>query len=207
MSAAAAASSSSSAGAAACTGAEGGFFFLSGGSAPMGPEEGSAGGLGALAAPSLGCRGRYQLLLSGKALADRYRKIYTAALSDRELGSHPGRYRAPIQQRAGGADTAPSSSPRPRAGLPVPLSVPLPQPGLGPDDALLANGSDVSAPCCHPGRVRDNGTCPPQFMWRARSGHRCSREAERWGRRNGAPRRRRRWLGSWMAQKWGLEPG
>ncbi|XP_071888582.1 E3 ubiquitin-protein ligase MYCBP2 isoform X33 [Anas platyrhynchos] len=91
MSAAAAASSSSSAGAAACTGAEGGFFFLSGGSAPMGPEEGSAGGLGALAAPSLGCRGRYQLLLSGKALADRYRKIYTAALSDRELGSHPGR--------------------------------------------------------------------------------------------------------------------
>nr|XP_025976649.1 E3 ubiquitin-protein ligase MYCBP2 isoform X14 [Dromaius novaehollandiae] len=61
----------------------------------MGPEEGCAGGLGALpgalAPPSLGCRGRYQLLLSGKALADRYRKIYTAALSDRELGSHPGR--------------------------------------------------------------------------------------------------------------------
>ncbi|OPJ66985.1 E3 ubiquitin-protein ligase MYCBP2 isoform A [Patagioenas fasciata monilis] len=61
----------------------------------MGPEECSAGGLGALpgtlAPPSLGCRSRYQLLLSGKALADRYRKIYTAALSDRELGSHPGR--------------------------------------------------------------------------------------------------------------------
>ncbi|XP_051464354.1 E3 ubiquitin-protein ligase MYCBP2 isoform X13 [Apus apus] len=61
----------------------------------MGPEEGSAGGLGALpgalAPPSLGCRSRYQLLLSGKALADRYRKIYTAALSDRELGGHPGR--------------------------------------------------------------------------------------------------------------------
>ncbi|XP_066843515.1 E3 ubiquitin-protein ligase MYCBP2 isoform X16 [Anser cygnoides] len=87
----AAAAAASSAGAAACTGAEGGFFFLSGGSAPMGPEEGSAGGLGALAPPSVGCRGRYQLLLSGKALADRYRKIYTAALSDRELGSHPGR--------------------------------------------------------------------------------------------------------------------
>ncbi|XP_074945246.1 E3 ubiquitin-protein ligase MYCBP2 isoform X43 [Phalacrocorax aristotelis] len=87
-----------SAGAAACAGAEGGFFFLSSGSGPagpMGPEEGSAGGLGALpgalAPPSLGCRSRYQLLLSGKALADRYRKIYTAALSDRELGSHPGR--------------------------------------------------------------------------------------------------------------------
>ncbi|XP_040395682.1 E3 ubiquitin-protein ligase MYCBP2 isoform X19 [Cygnus olor] len=87
----AAAAAASSAGAAACAGAEGGFFFLSGGSAPMGPEEGSAGGLGALAPPSVGCRGRYQLLLSGKALADRYRKIYTAALSDRELGSHPGR--------------------------------------------------------------------------------------------------------------------
>ncbi|XP_063005562.1 E3 ubiquitin-protein ligase MYCBP2 isoform X13 [Melospiza melodia melodia] len=57
----------------------------------MGPEEGSAGGLGALPAPPLGCRSRYQLLLSGKALADRYRRIYTAALSDRELGSHPGR--------------------------------------------------------------------------------------------------------------------
>ncbi|XP_068785593.1 E3 ubiquitin-protein ligase MYCBP2 isoform X23 [Struthio camelus] len=98
--AAAASSSSSSAGAAvaACTGGEGGFFFFSSGSGaagPMGPEEGCGGGLGALpgalAPPSLGCRGRYQLLLSGKALAERYRKIYTAALSDRELGSHPGR--------------------------------------------------------------------------------------------------------------------
>ncbi|XP_042662157.1 E3 ubiquitin-protein ligase MYCBP2 isoform X13 [Tyto alba] len=91
MSAAAAAAS---AGAAACAGAEGGFFFFSSGSlpaGPMGPEEGSAGGLGALPPPPLGCRSRYQLLLSGKALADRYRKIYTAALSDRELGSHPGR--------------------------------------------------------------------------------------------------------------------
>ncbi|XP_075597768.1 E3 ubiquitin-protein ligase MYCBP2 isoform X18 [Balearica regulorum gibbericeps] len=93
MNAAAAAASAG----AACTGAEGGFFFSSGSglAGPMGPEEGSAGGLGALpgalAPPSLGCRSRYQLLLSGKALADRYRKIYTAALSDRELGSHPGR--------------------------------------------------------------------------------------------------------------------
>ncbi|XP_074902115.1 E3 ubiquitin-protein ligase MYCBP2 isoform X17 [Buteo buteo] len=97
MSAAAAAASAGAA-VAACTGAEGGFFFFysgSGPAGPMGPEEGSAGGLGALpgalAPPSLGCRSRYQLLLSGKALADRYRKIYTAALSDRELGSHPGR--------------------------------------------------------------------------------------------------------------------
>ncbi|XP_075279518.1 E3 ubiquitin-protein ligase MYCBP2 isoform X14 [Opisthocomus hoazin] len=91
---AAATGASAGAAAAACTGAEGGFFFFSSGSGlagPMGPEEGSAGGLGALAPPPPGCRSRYQLLLSGKALADRYRKIYTAALSDRELGSHPGR--------------------------------------------------------------------------------------------------------------------
>ncbi|XP_064912171.1 E3 ubiquitin-protein ligase MYCBP2 isoform X6 [Columba livia] len=92
-----AAAASAGAAVAACTGAEGGFFFPSGAgpAGPMGPEECSAGGLGALpgalAPPSLGCRSRYQLLLSGKALADRYRKIYTAALSDRELGSHPGR--------------------------------------------------------------------------------------------------------------------
>ncbi|XP_064502012.1 E3 ubiquitin-protein ligase MYCBP2 isoform X15 [Pseudopipra pipra] len=94
MSSAAAAAASAGA-AAACAGAERGFSSSSGGAAPamgpMGPEEGSAGGLGALPAPPLGCRSRYQLLLSGKALADRYRRIYTAALSDRELGSHPGR--------------------------------------------------------------------------------------------------------------------
>ncbi|KAM7064660.1 E3 ubiquitin-protein ligase MYCBP2 isoform 13-T13 [Acridotheres tristis] len=92
MSSAAAAAASAGAAAAACTGAERGYSFFSGGAAPaMGPEEGSAGGLGALPAPPPGCRSRYQLLLSGKALADRYRRIYTAALSDRELGSHPGR--------------------------------------------------------------------------------------------------------------------
>ncbi|XP_051636342.1 E3 ubiquitin-protein ligase MYCBP2 isoform X13 [Manacus candei] len=94
MSSAAAAAASAGA-AAACAGAERGFSSSSGGAAPamgpMGPEDGSAGGLGALPAPPLGCRSRYQLLLSGKALADRYRRIYTAALSDRELGSHPGR--------------------------------------------------------------------------------------------------------------------
>ncbi|XP_050828377.1 E3 ubiquitin-protein ligase MYCBP2 isoform X14 [Serinus canaria] len=88
----AAATAASAGAAAACTGAEHGYSVSSGGAAPaMGPEEGSAGGLGALPAPPLGCRSRYQLLLSGKALADRYRRIYTAALSDRELGSHPGR--------------------------------------------------------------------------------------------------------------------
>ncbi|XP_052561746.1 E3 ubiquitin-protein ligase MYCBP2 isoform X15 [Tympanuchus pallidicinctus] len=93
----AAAAASAGAAVASCTGAEGGFFFLSGGSVlagAMGPEEGSGGALGAVPGalpPPSGCRGRYQLLLSGKALADRYRKIYTAALSDRELGGHPGR--------------------------------------------------------------------------------------------------------------------
>lgn len=35
-------------------------------------------------APQSDCRGRYQLLLSGKALAERYRQIYTAAVSDRD---------------------------------------------------------------------------------------------------------------------------
>lgn len=93
----AAAAASAGAAVASCTGAEGGFFFLSGGSVlagAMGPEEGSGGALGAVPGalpPPSGCRGCYQLLLSGKALADRYRKIYTAALSDRELGGHPGR--------------------------------------------------------------------------------------------------------------------
>lgn len=43
----------------------------------------AAAGLGLAAADS---RGHYQLLLSGRALADRYRRIYTAALSDRDQG-------------------------------------------------------------------------------------------------------------------------
>ncbi|XP_053867673.1 E3 ubiquitin-protein ligase MYCBP2 isoform X13 [Malaclemys terrapin pileata] len=91
----------SAAGAAATeTGAEGGFFFFSSsrGSCPagaVGSEEGSAMGLGALPGaagpPPPGYRDRYQLLLSGRALADTYRKIYTAALSDRDPGSHTSR--------------------------------------------------------------------------------------------------------------------
>ncbi|XP_067419374.1 E3 ubiquitin-protein ligase MYCBP2 isoform X7 [Emydura macquarii macquarii] len=95
----AAASSAGAAAAASSTGAEGGcFFFPPSGSCPAGavePEESSAMGLGALPGaagpPPPGCRDRYQLLLSGRALADRYRKIYTAALTDRDLGSHPSR--------------------------------------------------------------------------------------------------------------------
>uniref|UniRef100_W5MG48 E3 ubiquitin-protein ligase MYCBP2 n=1 Tax=Lepisosteus oculatus TaxID=7918 RepID=W5MG48_LEPOC len=38
------------------------------------------------------CRSRYQLLLSGRALAERYRRIYTAAISDKEQGINPGSY-------------------------------------------------------------------------------------------------------------------
>lgn len=35
------------------------------------------------------CRSRYQLLLSGRALAEKYRQIYTASISDQ--GYHLGR--------------------------------------------------------------------------------------------------------------------
>lgn len=45
----------------------------------------AAAGLG-LGLPTADSRGHYQLLLSGRALADRYRRIYTAALSDRDQG-------------------------------------------------------------------------------------------------------------------------
>lgn len=46
----------------------------------------AAAGLG-LGLPAPDSRGHYQLLLSGRALADRYRRIYTAALSDRDQGA------------------------------------------------------------------------------------------------------------------------
>ncbi|KAL6030164.1 hypothetical protein STEG23_023695, partial [Scotinomys teguina] len=53
---------------------------------PDGPV--AAAGLGLSATDS---RGHYQLLLSGRALADRYRRIYTTALSDRDqAGSSTG---------------------------------------------------------------------------------------------------------------------
>lgn len=38
------------------------------------------------------CRSRYQLLLSGRALAEKYRRIYTSAVSDKEQGINLGRY-------------------------------------------------------------------------------------------------------------------
>ncbi|XP_061486034.1 E3 ubiquitin-protein ligase MYCBP2 isoform X14 [Rhineura floridana] len=104
------AASAAAAAAASCTGSEPGGFFLfprgtgEGGETcvAMGPGE-SAAGFGALLPPlassglssppgGSGCRGRYQLLLSGRALAERYRRIYTAAaLSEREQAGHPGR--------------------------------------------------------------------------------------------------------------------
>lgn len=37
------------------------------------------------------CRSRYQLLLSGRALAERYRRIYTTAINDKEQGINQGR--------------------------------------------------------------------------------------------------------------------
>ncbi|EDM02456.1 pam, highwire, rpm 1 (predicted) [Rattus norvegicus] len=50
----------------------------------------AASGLG-LGLPATDSRGQYQLLLSGRALADRYRRIYTTALSDRDqAGSSTG---------------------------------------------------------------------------------------------------------------------
>lgn len=50
----------------------------------------AAAGLG-LGLPTTDSRGHYQLLLSGRALADRYRRIYTTALSDRDqAGSGTG---------------------------------------------------------------------------------------------------------------------
>lgn len=52
---------------------------------PVPEGSGAAAGLG-LGLPAADSRGHYQLLLSGRALADRYRRIYTAALSDRDQG-------------------------------------------------------------------------------------------------------------------------
>ncbi|KAG2456599.1 MYCB2 ligase, partial [Polypterus senegalus] len=50
------------------------------------------------------CRGRYQLLLSGTALAENYRRIYTAAISDKEQGINQGSVRLVIS--AGDSSTA-----------------------------------------------------------------------------------------------------
>uniref|UniRef100_A0A8C4T2S5 E3 ubiquitin-protein ligase MYCBP2 n=1 Tax=Erpetoichthys calabaricus TaxID=27687 RepID=A0A8C4T2S5_ERPCA len=45
------------------------------------------------------CRGRYQLLLSGTALAESYRRIYTAAISDKEQGINQGRGKKTLSKK------------------------------------------------------------------------------------------------------------
>lgn len=60
-----------------------------------GPEFNSIGpGMGPCSATGSqpDCRSRYQLLLSGRALAEKYRRIYTSAVSDKEQGVNLGRY-------------------------------------------------------------------------------------------------------------------
>lgn len=45
------------------------------------------------------CRTRYQLLLSGRALADRYRRIYTTAINYKEQGINQGRWVANVNYK------------------------------------------------------------------------------------------------------------
>ncbi|XP_062420974.1 E3 ubiquitin-protein ligase MYCBP2 isoform X2 [Pungitius pungitius] len=45
------------------------------------------------------CRTRYQLLLSGRALAERYRRIYTTAINDKEQGITPGRGKKALSKK------------------------------------------------------------------------------------------------------------
>uniref|UniRef100_A0A4W4F0G7 E3 ubiquitin-protein ligase MYCBP2 n=1 Tax=Electrophorus electricus TaxID=8005 RepID=A0A4W4F0G7_ELEEL len=67
----------------------------------LGSEFPSVGlGMGSYAPPgSPDCRSRYQLLLSGRALAERYRKIYTSAVSDKEHGAHLGRGKKALSKK------------------------------------------------------------------------------------------------------------
>ncbi|XP_034779591.2 E3 ubiquitin-protein ligase MYCBP2 isoform X5 [Acipenser ruthenus] len=61
----------------------------------IGPGMGGCPGIGAQS----DCRGRYQLLLSGRALAERYRRIYTAAISDKEQGINQGRGKKALNKK------------------------------------------------------------------------------------------------------------
>ncbi|XP_030643001.1 E3 ubiquitin-protein ligase MYCBP2 isoform X2 [Chanos chanos] len=45
------------------------------------------------------CRSRYQLLLSGRALAERYRRIYTTAINDKEQGINQGRGKKALNKK------------------------------------------------------------------------------------------------------------
>ncbi|XP_062862090.1 E3 ubiquitin-protein ligase MYCBP2 isoform X9 [Trichomycterus rosablanca] len=62
---------------------------------PGAGDEFCAAGTGMASCSSSGskpdCRSRYQLLLSGRALAEKYRRIYTSAVSDKEQGISLGR--------------------------------------------------------------------------------------------------------------------
>ncbi|KAL6484777.1 hypothetical protein MHYP_G00068220 [Metynnis hypsauchen] len=45
------------------------------------------------------CRSRYQLLLSGRALAEKYRRIYTTAVNDKEQGLNLGRGKKALSKK------------------------------------------------------------------------------------------------------------
>ncbi|XP_067264967.1 E3 ubiquitin-protein ligase MYCBP2 isoform X17 [Chanodichthys erythropterus] len=49
--------------------------------------------------PRSDCRSRYQLLLSGRALAERYRRIYTTAINDKEQGLNLGRGKKALSKK------------------------------------------------------------------------------------------------------------
>ncbi|KAJ8253382.1 hypothetical protein GJAV_G00212310 [Gymnothorax javanicus] len=61
----------------------------------IGPGMGSGPASGAQS----DCRSRYQLLLSGRALAERYRRIYTSAINDKEQGINPGRGKKALSKK------------------------------------------------------------------------------------------------------------
>ncbi|XP_029113894.1 E3 ubiquitin-protein ligase MYCBP2 isoform X4 [Scleropages formosus] len=63
------------------------------------PYLGSA--MGPCPAPGItaDCRSRYQLLLSGRALAERYRRIYTTAINDKEQGINQGRGKKALSKK------------------------------------------------------------------------------------------------------------
>nr|XP_009302830.1 E3 ubiquitin-protein ligase MYCBP2 isoform X9 [Danio rerio] len=63
--------------------------------APIGSGMGSCPVVGARS----DCRSRYQLLLSGRALAERYRRIYTTAINDKEQGLNLGRGKKALSKK------------------------------------------------------------------------------------------------------------
>uniref|UniRef100_A0A8B9J812 E3 ubiquitin-protein ligase MYCBP2 n=1 Tax=Astyanax mexicanus TaxID=7994 RepID=A0A8B9J812_ASTMX len=58
-------------------------------------------GMGSAPAPGAqsDCRSRYQLLLSGRALAEKYRRIYTTAVNDKEQGINLGRGKKALSKK------------------------------------------------------------------------------------------------------------